>query len=99
MKQSKQCPKCKSLRIGYLKYQTDEDGQFDIAARHAGIGPHEMDGVARRIGLMEAYVCTDCGYYESYVKDPHMVEWSELAGFSPINSEHQPEGPYRGVGS
>jgi len=29
----------------------------------------------------EAYVCTECGYFEEYVKDPGAVPWEKLAPF------------------
>lgn len=30
---------------------------------------------------VEAYVCTECGYFEEYVKNPADVEWEKLAPF------------------
>jgi hypothetical protein len=34
---------------------------------------------------MEAYVCTSCGYIESYVKDPDKVPFEKLKHFSWVN--------------
>jgi predicted nucleic-acid-binding Zn-ribbon protein len=44
-------------------------------------------------GFLEAYVCTACGYYESYVKQPETVPWTKLEGFAWVNEAET--GPYR----
>ena len=88
MKQSKRCPKCQSARIGYLEYQTDKVGGV-TGPRSVG---HLVKQQAMTIDLsdagdLEAYVCTECGYFESFVKQPEAVPWPELAGFRWINQE------------
>ena len=96
MKKTKQCPKCESRRVGHITYQPDADGGR-TAWRLVG-RPRYPDSVkldAAQLGVLEAYVCTECGYYESYVKDVDSVRWSELSGFRLVNPEPDKEGPYR----
>lgn len=98
MKESKQCPKCKSLKIGHLPRQLDRSGKFDMAfPRMVGtVGKHGwILSNAEKTGLMEAYVCTECGYFESYVVSPESVPFEELEGFRWVNAEPTEEGPYR----
>lgn len=47
------------------------------------------------VGQLEAYVCTACGYYETYVVEPSKIEWDKLVGFSMLNPEADPSGPFR----
>lgn len=47
------------------------------------------------VGQLEAYVCTDCGYHETYVRDPKSVAWSDLQGFTWVNSKPPEDGPFR----
>jgi hypothetical protein len=115
VKKTKQCPKCSSLRIGYLAEQPDVEKVID---RADGVGPFtpEIDTATRAVGhsaqtyetgfwdhndirlllgSLEAYVCTDCGYHESYVKDPGSLEWEQLRGFAWVNPKGDDAGPYR----
>ena len=96
MKRSKQCPKCESRKVGYINHQPEGDGEgfrWRVVAR---VREPQRHGSPRpRIGELEAYVCTDCGYYESYVRDPDRTPWSELSGFRMLNPEPESEGPYR----
>jgi hypothetical protein len=32
-------------------------------------------------GEIEAFVCTDCGYFEEYVRNPQSIPWSTMKGF------------------
>ena len=90
MKATKQCPKCQSRRVGCFESQPDFDGRSEKAraiglARETSTG---MLGTRRReayVGELEAYVCIDCGYYESYVKQPGKVPWERLLGFRILN--------------
>ena len=72
MKKSKQCPKCESQRIGYLESQTDQAlYQTHLEALKRGAGHRLERGWILENpvmeGTLEAYVCTDCGYLESYI--------------------------------
>lgn len=31
-------------------------------------------------GATEAYVCTACGYFEEYLREPHRIDWSRVDG-------------------
>jgi predicted nucleic-acid-binding Zn-ribbon protein len=95
MKQTKQCPKCDSRKVGYVNYQPEGSGEsfrWRVVARVRE--PQRHDSLPR-IGELEAYVCTACGYYESYVRDPSGTRWGELSGFRMLNPEPDTEGPYR----
>ena len=84
MKASKQCPKCSSRRIGFLEMQADQTKGSPVGRSLGFTGEYgNYLGSARRdpIGLLEAYVCADCGYHESYVKSPELLQWQALAGF------------------
>ncbi len=89
MKKSKQCPKCDGLKIGFLKLQADRAQHSSARA----VGKNES-GIWT--GNLEAYVCTECGYFESYVKAPEKLGWNDLMGFRWINPPQQDDpGPYR----
>jgi len=110
MKRSIQCPKCHSRRIGHLAQQADsEDTRIrkgvvtrDLGVRPLGYActPIETDGSNESfvvIGELEAYVCTECGYFESYVKDPGTIDWRQLKGFTWVDLDRRGEGggPFR----
>ena len=105
MKTSKQCPKCQSLRIGYLEEVQDKT---DITRSDTGEGYMEPKSVGfveepsfwagtkrMSVGQFEAYVCADCGYFEHYVKSPESVEFEKLKGFHWVNPDKSEAGPYR----
>ena len=123
MKRTKQCPKCQSIKIGYLPEQPDADDVL-VAPKVAGIDPSmpaigsqaarslpprtlglstdsvesgfwQHGTVTPLIGRLEAYVCTDCGYHETYVASPAAVPWKKLVGFVLINEPGARVGPYR----
>ena len=48
--------------------------------------------VHRLMGKLESYVCADCGYHESYVVEPHAIEWEAMRGFRWVN-EPLPDEP------
>lgn len=96
MKRTGICPRCGSDRVGHLDLVPDLKGDpqgFDPAPtspQHAGVVVVQREvpgffGSAERLGLagpLEAYVCTDCGLYETYVKDPSSTPFSRMRGFS-----------------
>jgi hypothetical protein len=102
MKFDRKCPKCQSTRIGHLETVEDrthggstaQPAAFGRAARPgvfegARVKPNEL------WGALEAYVCADCGFYETYVKEPDMVPFDHLEGFSWVNPETEKQGPFR----
>jgi len=116
MKSNKQCPKCKSLRIGLLSTQGPDDtlkGESEIVdvrtrGGHGhisnpfaiGLGPTKAttETVTRTVESfheLEAYICADCGYFESYVRTPDEVPWNDLVSFRWVNAAPPREGPYR----
>jgi len=46
-------------------------------------------------GKLEAYVCTDCGYHETYVVEVKQLEWERLQGFTWVNPDGPHGGPFR----
>lgn len=98
MKKSKQCPKCDSLRVGYLENMPDKIG-CQREPRFAGTAQkHDHRWHERSysfVGELEGYVCTDCGYVETYVKSPETVKFADLDGFVWLNAEPDPRGPFR----
>src|SRR4051812_43947615 len=99
MKRTRQCPKCQSVRIGYLPEQPDADDVIPrpehpaldrslpaigtnstLAIRTLGMSTESVNtgvwmhgNVRPMIGKLEAYVCTECGYHETYVASPETV--------------------------
>ena len=69
MKQRKRCPKCGSDAIGHLDHLPDTmSSEQEISEQALGLvvrasGPE-------KVGVLEAYVCTACGFLEVYVRDP-----------------------------
>ena len=83
MKKTWQCPKCQSQRVGYLETLPDQrDGQDHDrkigSAITSSLGPF---GVGTMVGVIEAFVCTECGYFEEYVKEPTSIPWDQVSGF------------------
>jgi hypothetical protein len=74
MKKSERCPKCDSTTIGYLEHVWDSN------ADHLVVGTTK-DFLIKTAGALEAYICAECGYYETYVKSPHSIKFTELRGF------------------
>jgi predicted nucleic-acid-binding Zn-ribbon protein len=97
MKASKQCPKCHSLKVGYLEQAIDR-GEYSSDTWPAAVGktePRSWFAVGTVVGALEAYLCAECGYYETYVKDPATVPFDQLAGFHWLNETADPGKPYR----
>ena len=100
MKTSKQCPKCHSLDIGYIE-RIYELCEAPSASGHPftpqAVGFMRTRDAQREIpvGHFEAFVCTSCGYFETYVKDPKAVPFHFLEGFHWINGPPPDRGPYR----
>lgn len=77
MRQSKQCPKCGSHKIGHLDRVID----WDRGAHPRRLAQGRI-GRMSAYGAIEAYVCTACGYFEEYVLEPAKIPWNSLEGFS-----------------
>lgn len=97
MKNSGVCPKCSSQKIGYLEnvIQRTEalvDSRTVIGHCPAplGIERSESGGFIKVIkegpvGNLEAYTCTSCGFYETYIKNPSSIKYETIIGFKWIN--------------
>jgi DNA-directed RNA polymerase subunit RPC12/RpoP len=89
MKESRQCPRCSSRKVGYLEEVKDSGVHRMVVGTAAG-------GLfVKNIGKLEAYVCTECGYYQTYVKEPEAIPFDEVEGFHWVNHEPAKQGPYR----
>lgn len=98
------CPKCGSGKIGHLAELNDEIGGYEPVFETLGVrieppnkykwwmGP-EYRGEVHREGALEAYVCTSCGFLETYVRDPRSVPFESLIGFTWVGAGEG--GPYR----
>jgi len=104
MKATKQCPKCDSRRVGHLATVHDQlvhehtpKSRWAFTTRKVGIAESKgwFHTYAKGQGGLEAYLCADCGYFETYVKDPASVPFDKLQGFSWCNPESVDAGPYR----
>lgn len=83
MKRNWQCPKCQSTRVGYFENVVDQS-QHGLSKRKIGeaqTGSMLGLAVVEGVGEIEAFVCTDCGYFEEYVKEPQTINWSAMRGF------------------
>lgn len=87
MKLRRQCPKCQSPRVGYLETILDQQG--DGAGSSQKIGKVSEKLMAFRVktaaGETEAYICADCGYYETYIKNPDTISWDDMDKFHWLN--------------
>lgn len=95
MKKTRQCPKCSGTKLGYVEYlpdfvdEPDEDG-MKARPRALGLVPVTWEeGLIRKQkktqqwpqGEFEAYICTTCGYTETYLKKPENINYEQLPGF------------------
>lgn len=101
MKKNKCCPKCDSLRIGHLAEVADSVGGGANSRQALGDSSTPPKGLWQQLNhvrhhhYVEAFICTDCGYMETYAKDPATVPFERLPGFSWVNPEHTRQGPFR----
>ena len=94
MKKSRRCPKCSSIKIGVLAGVSD-DVTISVGADLADLGVPAGTVATTGSDLdRTAYICADCGYYETYVSQPHAVNFDEIAGqFTWLNQSGSD--PYR----
>jgi hypothetical protein len=93
MRRSNKCTKCGSLAIGHLSRRFDDRGERGGQLTGAMLG---IDGTTRHgAGPLEAFVCTECGYLETYVIDPATVPFASLQGFRWINEPNARRGGFR----
>ena len=93
MRTSGKCIKCGSLAIGHLSRLFDETGERGAKFSTAMLG---VDGTTRQgAGPLEACVCTECGYVETYVTEPAAVSFEKLQGFRWVNEPNARRGTFR----
>ncbi|MCA9664835.1 MAG: hypothetical protein KC503_04580 [Myxococcales bacterium] len=79
MKTSLVCPKCQNNEIIYLAEVNDEMEDRSARWRLARIKEQERGFLGQTktwvnmYGLVEAYVCRECGYTEFYTKQPETI--------------------------
>ena len=89
MKQTKRCPKCGSRRVGHLERILDQQGDGEDGNQKIGKVAESLYSFTVRTatGETEAYVCADCGYFETYVKSPETIAWDDMEAFSWVDPE------------
>ncbi len=86
MKRTARCPKCSSTRIGHFDTVRDADRHGEQTRKLAYEA--ELEGnlftgtLHHHMAEVEAWVCTRCGFFEEYVKDPGLVPWDKLSSFT-----------------
>ena len=75
------CPKCQGTKIGHVPILVD----WDRGAHRRRLGKGTV-GRMTAYGEIEAYVCTQCGFFEEYVKTPGAVPWTSIDGFKWVDS-------------
>lgn len=98
MKKTGVCPKCKSQEIGYLEnviHRTDTFVGSQAVIGHSnaplGIERSQSGGLIKLIkegpvGALEAYICTACGFYELYIKNPSDINYDGIVGYRRVGS-------------
>jgi predicted RNA-binding Zn-ribbon protein involved in translation (DUF1610 family) len=85
MKTSHVCPKCGSDRIGHLDQVADVADQSKLHPQHIASKTTSswggLLGTIEMVGKIEAYVCTQCGFYETYVCDAPKISFEDVDGF------------------
>jgi len=100
MKKNKCCPKCDSLRIGHLAEVPDSIGGA-YSRQVLGDSSTPPKGLWQEINHVsephhvEAFICADCGYMETYASDPASIPFDRLPNFTWVNPEHTKQGPFR----
>jgi predicted nucleic-acid-binding Zn-ribbon protein len=91
VKTTKQCPKCDGTKIGHLATVHDRDYYYSNVLKERAVGYQPgpsgwlKSGKVEGAGGFEAYVCGECGYYETYVKSPESIPFEDLDGFRWLN--------------
>ncbi len=87
MRASKKCPKCECEYIGSFPWVTTSVAEKDGSVSLSGSFP------------LEAYTCAECGYWETYMKQP-LSGWKKSPEdtefeFTWIRKPPADKGPYR----
>ncbi len=93
MRNSNKCIKCGSLAIGHVARRVDDNGDHKVTLNTMTLGVLGQRRVG--VGPLEAYVCTECGYMETYVIAPQAVSFEQVRGFRWLNEPNAERGPFR----
>lgn len=95
MKKTGRCSKCDGDKLGVIT-QVRDQGERGIERRHVGTSTTRGLLLWRTdpVGEVEAYVCTECGYFEEYVRDAAKIPWNVLDGFTWLKKK-PPRAPFR----
>lgn len=93
MRTSNKCIKCGSLAIGHVERRFDNTGDRKVGFTSAVLGV--IGTTVQGVGVLEAFVCTECGYLETYVKDLAMVPFEQIRGFRWVNEPNAQRGGFR----
>jgi predicted nucleic-acid-binding Zn-ribbon protein len=89
MRKNFTCPKCESKAVGHISRVDGQGRSVAISVENKTFLPKQFSAP------VEAYVCTSCGFFEEYVKDPGAVEWNKLTDFRWCRPSEQEDGPFR----
>lgn len=89
IKTKRRCPSCHSSRIGVL------EGVRDSSVDHLVVGQLATGLLRRNVGTIEAYVCTECGLYQPFIRHPRTIPYEQLQGFHWLAPRPAAGGPYR----
>lgn len=88
MKTTGVCPKCTGKKLGHFSTVLDTTkGGGPLVVRSlwrqfVKSGDGFFDPLVEVAAKVEAYVCTECGYFEEYVVNPAQVAWEKLDAFA-----------------
>lgn len=88
MRNTNTCPKCSNDEIIVLP-RLHDSSSCELAAHYQS----PMKAGRRWFGVLEALICSRCGYTEMYTRDPRQIPVSEIEG---ATVRRKPgSGPYR----
>lgn len=76
MKRTHRCPKCEHPEILFIAEVADETGDHGIQLMRIARVKESIDAnsaYVRKVGVLEAGVCRECGYTEFYTREPKSI--------------------------
>ena len=97
MKRTERCPKCDSSKICVVDVPSGCEVVGFFMHQPVGMAVEErfLGSSYVPVGQLESWVCTECGYLETYVKSPSTVPFEQIAGVRWVDPPAPEEGPYR----
>jgi predicted nucleic-acid-binding Zn-ribbon protein len=85
MKNMKKCPKCGSTKIGHVDWLPTYSDSESLGQQCIGTTlakkPKWTLGTPRDAHVIEAYVCTSCGFLEYYAKQRETIPVDQIESF------------------